>query len=221
MDAAFWHERWNRGQTAFDQSKPNRLLRSHWPDLDCRPDAPVLVPLCGKSVDMAWLADQGHPIIGSELSGRAVSGFFTDRDLIPSVRTDGPFLVHTAGPYELWCGDFFDLPTTVTASIGGVYDRASLVALPPDLRRRYAARLAELIPAGTPVLLVSFEYDQTQMDGPPFSVPGDEIASLFGPSFDLDRVASIDGLAPDDPFRQRGLTSLDVTVTVLRRRDDR
>jgi thiopurine S-methyltransferase len=176
----------------------------------------VFVPLCGKSVDMVWLADRGHPVIGNELSERAVGEFLAEHGLDATVRSEGALTVHTAAAYELWCGDVFAMPADALAGVEAVYDRASLVALPPEMRRRYAAHLADILPQQVAILVIAFEYDQSEMDGPPFAVTEDEIRELF-PGFELRPLADEDVLATHTDLRARGLTRLRETAVELRR----
>ena len=122
------------------------------------------------------------------------------------------------GPYELWCGDFFELPGRAIADVVAVYDRASLVALPPGMRRSYADRLGRIVPREATIFLLSFEYDEREMDGPPFSVDRDEIGALFGDDFDIDVVAHESVIGRNADLGARGLTRLDETLSVLRRR---
>jgi thiopurine S-methyltransferase len=216
MDADFWLERWEMGQTRFNQAAPNRLLTETWPRLALRPGCVVFVPLCGKSVDMVWLAERGHSVIGVELSEIAVTEFFAENGLVPDVREDGRSKVFTAGDYQLWCGDIFDMAADALTAVEAVYDRASLVALPPALRRRYATHLAAILPSAVTALVVAFEYDQAEMDGPPFAVTREQIADLFA-GFDLRPLADDDGLDPNGDLAARGLTRLRETAVELRR----
>lgn len=208
MDPSFWHDRWDKQDIGFHQADIHALLPAYWPRLELASDAPVFVPLCGKSLDMVWLAQQGHRVIGAELSQRAIDDFFAERGLTPSTRASGSFTVKSGGPYELWCGDFFELPREAVAGVAGVYDRAALIALPPSLWERYAETLASLLPAQARMLLITLEYEQTQMAGPPFSVPGDQVRALFAGSYQLDELGRRDVLDGHPHFKQRGLTAL-------------
>ena len=143
-------------------------LAKHWPALDVPEGARVLVPLCGKSLDMIWLAGQGHTVIGSELSELAVDAFLKENALAPDVRDANGFIVKSAGPFALWCGDFFALDAH-DVNAAAAYDRAALVAMPPHMQPRYAAKMAELLPTGAKVLLIGLDYDPAQMQGPPFN----------------------------------------------------
>lgn len=218
MEPSFWHDRWKNQDIGFHQGDTHALLSKYWPRLELASDAPVLVPLCGKSLDMVWLAQQGHRVIGVELSERAIDDFFAERGLTPAARTTGSFIVKSAGSYELWCGDFFELPRAAVAEIAGVYDRAALIALPPALRKRYAATLAALLPPQARMLLITLEYQQTQMSGPPFSVPRDEVRALFALTYRLDELECRDVLDGHPHFKQRGLTALQECAFLLRRK---
>ncbi|MCZ7593781.1 MAG: hypothetical protein M5U16_01845 [Hyphomicrobium sp.] len=148
MDPTFWRERWRNQEIGFHQPDFHALLQEHWPRLALPQGSPVFVPLCGKSLDMVWLAQQGHRVIGAELSELAVDSFFSERGLAPAMRQAGGFTIKSAGPYELWCGDVFEMPREAAGDVAGVYDRAALIALPPPLQGRYATKLKEIVPAG-------------------------------------------------------------------------
>jgi thiopurine S-methyltransferase len=218
MDPAFWHDRWENQDIGFHQADVHTLLPAYWPRLELARDAPVFVPLCGKSLDMVWLTQQGHRVIGAELSQRAIDDFFAERRLTPSTRTSGSFTVKSVGPYELWCGDFFDLSRAAVTDVAGVYDRAALIALPPSLRQRYTDTLAALLPPQARILLITLEYEQTQMSGPPFSVPGDQVRALFAANYQLDELECRDVLDGHPHFKQRGLTALQECAYLLRRK---
>ena len=217
MEAEFWLDGWEAGQTAFDQADPHRWLDRWWPTLDLATDSTVFVPLSGRSVDMVWLAGRGHRVIGVELSPIAVEGFFVAVELDPEIRSVGELTVYSAGPYELWCGDLFAMPRSAFESVGAVYDRASLVALPPEMRVRYAQFLIEVLSPDVPWFLVSFSYDQSEMDGPPHSVPPEEIADLFGSVYEIESVVDESVIERAAPLRERGLSALRETLSILRR----
>ena len=208
MDPTFWRERWQSKDIGFHQPDIHALLQMNWPRLGTAAGSKVFVPLCGKSLDMAWLAEQGHRVVGVELSAIAVDEFFAERGLTPTVRTAGSFCVKSAGPYELWCGDIFELPPEAVADIAGVYDRAALVAFPVDLQARYVAKLRKLVPAAAPILLVTLDYDAERMTGPPFSVPRVQVDRLFAGSHAIAELECRDALDLNPRFRQRGLTAL-------------
>ena len=219
MDPDFWLERWSRDEIGFHQADGNPLLAAHWPTLELPPDAQVLVPLCGKTPDMAWLAARGHAVIGVELSDKAARAFFAEQQLQPEIRQRDGFTVYSAGGVTIWMGDFFAMPTAELAACEALYDRASLIALPPETRRRFAASLTQKLPAGCCGLLIALDYDQSAMAGPPFSVPESEIRQLFEPAFAVERLARKDTLADNERFRQKRLSALQESVYRLDKRD--
>lgn len=180
--ADFWNERWKTNQIGFHEGAPNAHLRRHWTE-HVPKGGRVLVPLCGKSHDMVWLAERGHGVVGVELSERACNAFFQERKLRPRRSVAGPFIARQRGPYTLFQGDIFDLNDQFEA----IWDRAALVALPPELRPRYAAHMRASLRPGGVMLLVTFSYDQAKRDGPPFSVPTEEVQRLYPGAELLDR----------------------------------
>jgi thiopurine S-methyltransferase len=222
MEPSFWLERWQRGETGFHQPEVAPGLLQHWLRLAAAPasalaGAPVFVPLCGKSLDMCWLRAQGHRIIGVELSALAIRDFFAGQHLQPERRTVGRLECWEAGGYELYVGDCFDLPATPLAAVRGVYDRAALIALPAPLRARYAAQLCSILPARCQMLLITLDYPQEQMAGPPFAVAEAELRTLYAGSFSLTRLDARDVLAAEPRFRQRGLKRLEECSYLLTR----
>jgi thiopurine S-methyltransferase len=215
MHHEFWHERWRTGQIGFHQAQVHPFLARWWPQLGLPAAARVYVPLCGKSLDMVWLAERGHPVVGSELSALAVREFFAERGLSPSSAAQDGFVRHSAGPWELLAGDALALTPALLGRVAAAYDRAALVALPPELRREYAASLARLLPRGAPVLLVSFEYPQEMKGGPPFSVDAAEIRALFEPAFSVRQLERIDVLAASPKFAELGIPALHETACLL------
>jgi len=218
MHQDFWHERWRTGQVGFHQSTVHPFLARWWPTLGVPAAARVYVPLCGKSLDMVWLAERGHAIVGSELSPIAIRDFFAGQGLEPVQAEQDGFIRHTAGCYTILEGDALALTTDQTGPIEAVYDRAALVALPPDMRAAYAASLARLTSPGVQALLVAFEYPQEMKGGPPFSVAAEEIRELFETAFTVREVERLDILAESPKFAEIGIPALHETAVVLGRR---
>jgi len=215
MLADFWHQRWQQNQIGFHQNEINSHLQQFWERLELSTTARVFVPLCGKSRDLLWLRAQGHPVLGVEISPIAVQDFFAENCLASEV--------HDAGRYQRWesdglvilCGDFFALSADELAECRGVYDRASLIALPPEMRESYARHLISIVPPGVRVLLVTMEYPQSQMSGPPFAVRDSEVRALYESRFGVRRLFSADILDENPRFRKKGLRSLAEKVYVL------
>jgi len=218
MDPEFWRERWQKQEIAFHQAASHDLMQKHWPALGLGRDTTVFVPLCGKSLDMVWLAAQGHRVVGAELSEIAIDDFFVEQGLEAASKTMNGFAVKSAGAYELWCGDFFELPQAAVASAAGIYDRAALIAFPASMQGRYAEKLTALAPAAAPIFLVTLDYDQSEMTGPPFATPRRQVDRLFADRYDIAQIECRDVLDQAPRFRQRGLTALEECVYVLRRR---
>jgi len=208
MDAEFWQERWQAGEIGFHQKQVHRFLPEQLTKLKLAPGGRVLVPLCGKSLDLVWLAGQGFEVVGVELSRLAVEAFFTEQLLAPQRTSRGPFEIWQQGSIKLLAGDLFDLTTEECGPLAAVYDRAALVALPQEMRPRYAAKLAELLPGGGKLLLISYAYRQDEMAGPPFTVPFSEIKLLFGGAFDIELLHEEDALASHPGIQARGVSVL-------------
>ncbi|MFJ4066561.1 thiopurine S-methyltransferase [Pseudomonas sp. NPDC089996] len=175
MEPAFWQKRWADNQIGFHRTDVNPFLLAHWPTLALAKGTRVLVPLCGKSLDMAWLAGQGHRVLGVELSRLAVEDFFQEHGLQAQITPQGPFEVWRSGDVEVWCGDFFALRAEDVADCTGLYDRAAVIALPSSMRARYREHLSRILPAGCKGLLLTMDYDQQLIDGPPFAVTDAEV----------------------------------------------
>lgn len=212
MDPQFWHERWQRGETGWHQPEINAHLQEFWPRLPLPERGPVFVPLCGKSRDLLWLRARGHEVLGVEISPIAVREFFAENRLAPTVTRHGRFERCEADGLTVLCGDFFALDADTLRAVVGVYDRASLIALPPPMRARYAGHLASILPARAAILLVTMEYDQREMTGPPFAVHEDEVRALYEPRYHVARLYEKDIHAENPRLRERGLSALRETV---------
>lgn len=209
MECDFWIERWREGQTGFHQTRVTPLLQKFWPALNLPQGSQVLVPLCGKSLDMVWLAEQGHRVLGVELASLPVEQFFQENNLQPTIHQAADGVHYIAGNIEIICGDIFALKASTLAQCTGVYDRAALVALPADMRQRYTHHVYSQLAADYTGLLLTLEYDQAQMDGPPFSVQEAEVMSLFSPHSQATVLDKRSILDKEPKFAQRGLTALD------------
>jgi thiopurine S-methyltransferase len=218
MKRDFWLERWEREEIAFHQDEFNPWLRRYWRELQLAADSEVFVPLCGKSRDMLWLREQGYRVLGVELSAIAAQAFFSENGYTPQRESGARFDSCSADGIRILCGDFFELGKADLAGVSAVYDRASLIALPPQMRERYVSHLAGILPDATQILLVTFEYPQHEMQGPPFSVSADEVEALYRGYAGVQLLASSDALAQNPRFLQRGLTRLRENVFQLKLR---
>lgn len=178
MDHDFWLTRWQNNQIGFHEGTANTLLTAHLAALRLPPGARIFVPLCGKTQDMAWLRAQGFTLCGAELSRLAIEQFFAELGITPLITHTGALECFEAAGVKIFAGDIFALDAATLGPVDAIYDRAALVALPPPLRQTYAAHLIALT-NNAPQLLITLEYDQTKLAGPPFSVPGREVEALY------------------------------------------
>lgn len=208
MRPEFWHERWRVGQIGFHQSAVDRHLREHWPTLGLTEGSRVFVPLCGKTLDLEWLRERGHSVAGVDLSAVALESFCMEHGIPAKRRTVDGFDVYEAAKLQLFCGDFFALTPELLGVFSAVYDRAALISWTPEVRAAYVAHVAALTAPGTRTLLITMEYPQEEMSGPPFSVSADEVDRLYAPSHAIQQLSKQDILANEPRLRARGLTQL-------------
>jgi thiopurine S-methyltransferase len=219
MEPSFWQGKWRRGEIGFHQAEYGGALTSWWPTLGLATAAPLLVPLCGKSLDMRYLSDLGHPVVGVELSALACAGYFEEQRVPCERRGSAPFEVYTGGNVSLFCGDFFALKPSDTAPIAGYYDRASLIALPQAERARYVGHLEGLLPSGAEGLVVTAWFPEGQKKGPPFPITNDDVLALYEPGFEVALLETVDILDREPRFRERwGVSELLESVLRVRRR---
>lgn len=185
-DNHLWLQFWRDRRTDFHQNKVNRLLARFWPSLDLALGSRIFVPLCGKSLDMLWLAQRGHNVIGVELSPIAVRAFFKENNLHPSKQKSGQFTLWRSGRISILCGDYFALRKEDLGEIDTVYDRAALTALPEDIRTHYIAQLKLIVSDTTNVFLLTTE-DAEASDTLEQALGVDqEITILYADEFDID-----------------------------------
>ncbi len=184
MDHQFWHDKWNNNDIGFHQSAPNPWLISFWFLMKLQPGDRVFVPLCGKTRDIDWLLSQGYHVVGSELNEQAARKLFGRLMIEPKELMKDGLLCLQSINLEVIVGDFFKVDKGLLGSVKGTFDRAALVALPEVMRKEYSVHLLE-ISAGAPQILITFEYPQEHMAGPPFAVCSEEIERLYSGSYDL------------------------------------
>lgn len=212
MKLEFWKERWDAGRIQFHQRDVHPILRELGPAA-LKSGGHSLVPLCGKSLDMLWLAEHSR-VTGVEFVEQAVHDFFAENGL----KYEQSGAAYAAGPMRLICGDMLAVTPEQIGPIDFIYDRAALVALPPELRKRYAAKLIELSGPETTMLLISFEYAAPEELGPPFSVSEVEIRELFNAEFSIECARADDGPALNERFRAAGVNSVRECAYLLKRR---
>ena len=188
MDRSFWNERWESNQIAFHQEQPNRLLVEQFQALSLEPGSRVLLPLCGKTLDIHWLLDGGYRVVGVELIKKAVDELFEELGTEPVTEGLGSVVRYSAEGIDVFVGDVFDVSAELVGLVDAIYDRAALVALPATTRARYAKHLAEITDTSQQ-LLICFEYDQELMDGPPFSIDAEMVRDYYAEDYEIELLA--------------------------------
>jgi len=197
-----WLERWRKGTTGWHRSDINPQLIENINQLVEARLQKIFVPLCGASLDMKYLIDQGFHVVGVELSSLAIDRFFTENKIEYKVSKVGDFDLYQGKNIDIYCGDFFKLKRDYLDEVSYIYDRAALIALNPDLQKKYVGHLKEILPNGSKILLLTMFYPENEMEGPPFSVGDDNVEDLFSESKAIKKISSLNenksSLKPDD-----------------------
>ncbi len=191
MDASFWHQRWGNNDIAFHEREANPLLVKYFAALSLAKGSRVFVPLCGKALDIHWLLSNGYRVAGAELSKMAIEQLFMELGVEPKVSSAGDVYHYSATNIDKYVGDIFHVSSKVLGLVDAIYDRAALVALPEELRKRYTVHLTAITDKA-PQLLICYEYDQSRMEGPPFSISHEEVERHYRDSYELTLIASTD-----------------------------
>lgn len=189
MEARFWHQRWEQNETFWHQNEANPLLTAHFKKLSVPKGGRVFLPLCGKTLDIPWLLSKGYRVAGAELSKIAIAQLFKGLKVKPKITALGKLDLYSAKNLDIFVGDIFDLSRKALGAVDAIYDRAALVALPPKMREKYTAHLMKITDKA-PQLLLSFEYDQTRMEGPPFSITSYEVMQHYKKGYHLSLLKS-------------------------------
>lgn len=188
MNASFWLEKWKDNNIAFHNSEANPLLVKYFKTLSLAEGSRIFLPLCGKTLDIAWLLSQGYRVAGAELSEIAIEQLFVSLGMEPKIVEVGKLKHYSAENIDIFVGNIFDLSSSVLGSVDAIYDRAALVALPKEMRNRYTDHLMKMTDKA-PQLIICYEYDQTLMAGPPFSISDEEIYQHYQDSYALSLAA--------------------------------
>lgn len=191
MNEDFWQQRWKENNIAFHQSEANPLLVKYFESLSLTKGDRIFLPLCGKTLDIAWLLSKGFRVVGVEFADLAIRQLFSELKVTPKISQVDKLVRYSAEGLDIYVGDFFHLTKELLGQVNAVYDRAALVALPPETRILYTKHLVK-ITDHAPQLLIAYDYDQNAMSGPPFSVPQVEIESHYKNEFHLTRLASLE-----------------------------
>lgn len=191
MEHEFWHGCWGSNKIAFHKSAAHKLLVEYYTEVCSVANPRVLVPLCGKSLDMLWLMNQGAFVVGAELSEIAVQQFFSDNQLSHRTEQIGELTAYIGEQCVIYCGDFFALNQTLVGKIDLVYDRAALIALPASMREQYVAKVGELSNLATQKLLIVIDYLATEYTKPPFAINDEMVAKLYEQNYTLRKLKTI------------------------------
>lgn len=189
MHHDFWHQRWQTQQIGFHKSEVNPFLLAHFEALRLPKGARVFVPLCGKSLDIHCLLAQGFQVVGVELSQLAVDALFKELELTPEITISGSLSRYHAENLVIFQGDFFELTHQQLGYVDAIYDRAALIALPTEMRKQYCQHLMRITQMA-PQLLISLEYNQSLVAGPPFSVNAAEVSAHYDSTYALATLSS-------------------------------
>ena len=207
MDPAFWHQKWHNGELGFHLPQVHPLLQRYLGELSLKAGQTLFLPLCGKTLDIGYLLEQGYSVIGAELSGKAVTDLFASLNRQPEISPWQGGNRYRQGDLTVFQGDIFLLTPDDLPAVDAIYDRAALIALPDTLRARYARHLQTLTHRARQ-LLITLEYDQQQMAGPPFSVDQGEVETRYGDHYRVTSLSRKMILDHEPVFREKGLTAL-------------
>jgi thiopurine S-methyltransferase len=223
MNPEFWLEKWDKNEIGFHLDAPHPWLLQIFSEVAISPNQTIFVPLCGKTHDIDFLLSQGLNVIGNELSELAVEQLFSRLGIQP-IRQDWVNVgqVYRSDQLTVYVGDFFQLTAGVLLEhnepeINWVYDRAALVALPTAMRPQYSQNIQQLC-GFAQMLLMTLDYPQEQMSGPPFSVSPEEVAAHYGSFYEINPLKQQDILDKEPRFKQRGLTEFNQRLFQLNAR---
>ncbi len=216
MQHEFWRNAWAKDKQGWHQATANIHLQKYWEQfVNDMTSEKVFVPMCGQSIDMLWLNDNGHSVVGVELDQGSIERFFDKHQISHSRTSLGSLLTFGSDRLAIHTGDFFELTTSHLYGAQLVYDRASLIALPKHMRQDYANKLRQLLIEKSKILLITITYDEKEMSGPPFSVSDEEVFQLFENGFEVKKIASSSDPGLLGGLVKRGLSALTESVFFL------
>ncbi len=205
MKKEFWLEKWQNNQTGFHKDFTHPLLIEYITQLGLEQGDTIFVPLCGKTLDLLWLNQQGFKVIGVELSQLAAEQFFSENELQFSKHQEGSFVVYQYENITLYQGDFFDMSKDQLKEVKAVYDRAALIALPDDLVGNYVDKMHEIITCGAKELLITLEFIKKLGPlGPPFTTPDSKVMELFSNYQSVELLQEVDIISREPKFEELG-----------------
>ena len=201
----FWHNRWLTQEIGWHQIIYNDLLVKYWPTINIVEGGNVFVPLCGKSHDMFWLAEQGYIITGIEMVEQAIQAFFEENELEFNISEINKQIAYSSPPFTIFKGNLFDLESN-TIQADAWYDRAAMIAIHPSTRMDYVNQIYQQTKSGAIGLLITFSYPQGQIEGPPFALHDEDVESLFSDRFEIECLEKV-YVEDDDELGLANVTS--------------
>ena len=214
---ADWLHFWENNETNWHSDTITQELVEYFELFELEPGDKVFVPLCGKSLDMIYIVNQGFSVVGVEISEFGIRQFFKENDLKYTFTKVDDFYLYSSENLEIYCGDFFSLTSKHLNNVKAVLDRKSLIALEPDLRQKYVKHLNDIISLGVRILLVTLHYPQHQMSAPPFSVDKSEVESLFSMTFETRELKSFNDLENESKLVRAGVDYINNAAYCLRK----
>jgi len=214
---ADWLKFWENNETNWHGDNVTQELIEYFELFELEPRDKVFVPLCGKSLDMLYIMNQGFSVIGVEISEIGVRQFFNENNLTYKITKVDDFDLYSTENLEIYCGDFFALTSKHLNMVKSVFDRKSLIALEPEVRQKYVKHLNDIISLGARILLVTLQYPQHQMSGPPFSVNKSEVESLFSMTFESRELRSFNDIENGSKLERAGVDYINNAAYCLRK----
>jgi thiopurine S-methyltransferase len=191
MEKDFWIQKWGKKDIGFHQKEVNAHLKTNLEKLSLKKGSRIFLPLCGKTLDIGWLLSQGYRVVGAELVETAIQELFAELKIKPQVTQINKSKHYSAQNIDIFVGDLFDLSKEILGKVDAIYDRAALVALPIELREKYTKHLWQITDRA-PQLLVVYEYNQSEMPGPPFSIKEEEVMLHYANTYNIKRIESVE-----------------------------
>ena len=214
---ADWLKFWENNETNWHGDKITQELVEYFELFELEPRDKVFVPLCGKSLDMLYIMNQSFSVVGVEISEIGVRQFFSENNLAYKITKVDDFDLYSTENLEIYCGDFFALTSKHLNNVKSVFDRKSLIALEPEVRQKYVKHLNDIISLGARILLVTLQYPQYQMSGPPFSVDKSEVESLFSMAFESQELRSFNDIENESKLTRAGVDYINNAAYYLRK----
>ncbi|XP_013388873.1 probable thiopurine S-methyltransferase [Lingula anatina] len=210
-----WIGAWERNSTRWHMPNVNCFLEEFLDVLLAgKKAAKILVPLCGKTIDMKWLADLGHTVIGVDGAEKAATEFFTEQNIAykvePCDAIQGTLCCSMDNKIRIYVGDFFKFNQDFEGQFDAIWDRASLVAIDESDRLQYVNILNSVLKPGCHCLIEAMDFIPSEKSGSPHAIPLECVRELFGNDYNVKLLKCINGqedgfysLAPFAPLLSR------------------